>query len=218
MDLRVDYFKYLIHQMIARATSLGLSETVTWDDIDNFIKEQRRLEIDRLRREDKARIEEIRRKLPPLSEANNDIVVLAKLLSDYERRDDYFSDIVHLLHLIYYRNLQGVVYKLCDKSAEFKSLNKEFNDCFSIIKKHQIYLHTPLESTNNLIAFYLKCLSAIKSEGISLQQAFKDCPAIEKYYRECLHSDLKAFVKMIGYKAENTSNLYRAVKKIRENT
>jgi hypothetical protein len=40
----------------------------------------------------------------------------------------------------------------------------------------------------------------------------------EKYYRECLHSDLKAFVKMIGYKAENTSNLYRAVKKIKENT
>lgn len=113
---------------------------------------------------------------------------------------------------------RGVVYKLCDKYTEFKSLNKEFNDCFSSIKKHQIYLHTPLESTNNLIAFYLECLSAIKSEGISMQQAFKDCPAIEKYYRECLHSDLKAFVKMIGYKAENTSNLYRAVKKIKENT
>lgn len=46
-----------------------------------------------------------------------------------------------------------------------------------------------------------------------MQQAFKDCPSIEKYYRECLHSDLKAFVKMIGYK-----NLYRAVKKIKENT
>lgn len=85
---------------------------------------------------------------------------------------------------------KGVVYKLCSKSAEFRSLNKEFNDCFSSIKKHRIYLHTPLESTNNLIAFYL----------------------------ECLHSDLKAFVKMIGYKAENTSNLYRAVKKIKENT
>lgn len=239
-------------QRIAKATSLGLSETVTWDDIDNFIKEQRRFEIDRLRREDKARIEEIRRKLPPLSEANSDIAVLAKLLSDYERRDDYFSDIIHLLHrmcyeycdisylscipvsyiqryclslydftlsvFIYCRNLQGVVYKLCGKSAEFKLLNKEFNGCFSSIKKHQIYLHTPLELTNNLIAFYLECLSAIKSEGISLQQAFKDCPAIEKYYRECLHSDLKAFVKMIGYKAENTSNLYRAVKKIKENT
>lgn len=237
---------------VAQATSLSLSDTATWEDIDNFIREQRRLELDRLRREDKARIEEIRRKLPPLSEANSDIIVLAKLLSDYERRDDYFSDIVNLLHrmcyeycdisylscipvnyiqrycsnlydftlsvFIYYRNLQGVVYKLCDKSTEFKSLNKEFNDCFSSIKKHQIYLHTPLESTNNLIAFYLECLSAIKSEGISMQQAFKDCPAIEKYYRECLHSDLKAFVKMIGYKAENTSNLYRAVKKIKENT
>lgn len=239
-------------QRIAKATSIGLSDTATWEDIDNFIREQRRLELDRLSREDKARIEEIRRKLPPLSEANSDIIVLAKLLSDYERRDDYFSDIVNLLHrmcyeycdisylscipvnyiqrycsnlydftlsvFIYYRNLQGVVYKLCDKYTEFKSLNKEFNDCFSSIKKHQIYLHTPLESTNNLIAFYLECLSAIKSEGISMQQAFKDCPAIEKYYRECLHSDLKAFVKMIGYKAENTSNLYRAVKKIKENT
>jgi hypothetical protein len=116
------------------------------------------------------------------------------------------------------QEIQGVVYKLCSKSAEFRSLNKEFNDCFSSIKKHRIYLHTPLESTNNLIAFYLECLSAIKLEGISMQQAFKDCPSIEKYYRECLHSDLKAFVKMIGYKAENTSNLYRAVKKIKENT
>lgn len=235
-------------QRIAKATSLSLSDTATWEDIDNFIREQRRLELDRLRREDKARIEEIQRKLPSLPVANSDIAVLAKL----QRRDDYFSDIVHLLHrmcyeycdisylscipvsyiqryclslynftlsvFIYCRNLQGVVYKLCDKSAEFKSLNKEFNDCFSSIKKHRIYLHTPLESTNNLIAFYLECLSAIKSEGISMQQAFKDCPAIEKYYRECLHSDLKAFVKMIGYKAENTSNLYRAVKNIKENT
>lgn len=239
-------------QRIAKATSIGLSENATWKDINNFIKEQRRLEVDRLRREDKARIEEIQRQLPSLPVANSDIAVLAKLLSDYERSDDYFSDIVHLLHrvcyeycdisylscipvnyiqryclnlydftlsvFIYYRNLQGVVYKLCSKSAEFRSLNKEFNDCFSSIKKHRIYLHTPLESTNNLIAFYLECLSAIKLEGISMQQAFKDCPSIEKYYRECLHSDLKAFVKMIGYEAENTSNLYRAVKKIKENT
>lgn len=237
---------------IDMAISLGLSETSTWKDINSFIKEQRRLEVDRLRRGDKARVEEIQGKIPPLSVANSDIAVLAELLSDYWRRDDYFSDIMHLLHrmcyeycdisylscihvnyiqrycfnlynftlsvFIYYRNLQGVVYKLCGKSSEFKSLNKEFNACFSSIKKHQAYDITSLEQAQNLMIFYLECLSAIKSEGISMQQAFKDCPVIEKYYRECLHSDLKAFVKMIGYKAENTSNLYRAVKKIKENT
>lgn len=236
---------------IAKAISLGLSETATWKDINNFIKEQRRLEVDRLRREDKARVEEIRGKIPPLPIANSDITVLAKLLSDYWRRDDYFSDIVHLLHcmcykycdisylscipvnyiqrycmnlynftlsvFIYCRNLQGVVYKLCNKSAEFKSLNKDFNDCFSNIKSHEAYNVISLEQAQSLMIFYLECLSVIKSEGISMQQAFKDCPVIERYYRECLHSDLKAFVKMIGYKSENTSNLYRAVRKIKEN-
>ena len=109
------------------------------------------------------------------------------------------------------------MYKLCNKSAEFKSLNKDFNDCFSNIKSHEAYNVISLEQAQSLMIFYLECLSVIKSEGISMQQAFKDCPVIEKYYRECLHSDLKAFVKMIGYKSENTSNLYRAVRKIKEN-